>query len=187
MGMATPRGKRIMHSSDFPEVVASKCTGCSACSYDCPVNAITITDNGPVIDREKCIGCGKCISTCTFDAIQPASDSLQTERFLEGLVEYAKAATQNRNNIYFNVVINLSPTCDCGGHPEAPFCGNIGILASTDIVAIEAAAHDLVDKATDSDDAFLKVNSVSGKHQIEYAEKLGMGNKKYNLINIDKK
>ena len=142
---------------------------------------------GKVIDREKCIGCGKCISTCPHGAIQPASDSLQTERFLEGLVEYAKAATQNHNNIYFNVVINLSPTCDCGGHPEAPFCGNIGILASMDIVAIEAAAHDLVDKATDSDDAFLKVNSVSGKHQIEYAEKLGMGNKKYNLINIDKK
>lgn len=187
MGMATPKGKKIMHSSDFPEVVPGNCTYCNACTYDCPVDAITITDNGPVIDREKCIGCGKCISTCPHGAIQPASDSLQTQRFLEGLVEYAKAATQNRNNIYFNVVINLSPTCDCGGHPEEPFCGNIGILASTDIVAIEAAAHDLVDKATDSDDAFLKVNSVSGKHQIEYAEKLGMGNKKYNLINIDKK
>ncbi len=187
MGMATPRGKKIMHSSDFPEVVASNCIACNACTYDCPVDAITITDKGPVIDREKCIGCGKCISTCPHDAIVPASDSLRNERFIEGLVEYAKAATHNHNNIYFNFVINLSPTCDCGSHPEKPLCENIGILLSTDIVAIEAAAQDLVNQATNSKDAFLDVNKISGQYQIDYAEKLGMGNKKYNLINIDKK
>lgn len=187
MGMATPEGKGAMHFSDYPEVVAENCTFCNSCTYDCPADAITITDKGPVIDRSKCIGCGKCISTCPHGAIRPASDSMQTQRFLEGLVEYAKAATVGRNNIYFNIVINLSPTCDCGSEPKEPFAANIGILASTDIVAIEAAAHDLVDKATNSDDAFLKVNSISGKHQIEYAEKLGMGTRKYNLINIDKK
>lgn len=187
MGMATPAGKVAMHASNFPEVVPGNCTSCNACLADCPVDAIAITKDGPVIDRNKCIGCGKCISTCPNAAIRPASDSLQVRRFLEGLVEYADAATKGRNNIYFNIVINLSPTCDCGSNPKEPFAENIGILVSTDIVAIEAAAHDLVDKATNSDDAFLKVNSISGKHQIKYAHERGMGNIKYRLINIDNK
>nr|MBP7077585.1 ferredoxin [Bacteroidales bacterium] len=69
--------------------------------------------------------------------------------------------------------------------PKQPFVADIGILVSTDIVAIEAAAHDLVDKAHNCDDAFLKANSVSGKHQIDYAEQLGMGTKNYKLVNID--
>jgi len=91
-----------------------------------------------------------------------------------------------KNSVFFNIVINVSPSCDCSGNPKTPFVPNIGILASTDIVAIEAAAHDLVDKAHHCNDAFLKVNSVSGKRQIEYAYQLGMGNMKYKLVNIDK-
>jgi uncharacterized Fe-S center protein len=83
--------------------------------------------------------------------------------------------------------MTVSPSCDCASNPKKPFISDIGILASLDIVAIEAAAHDLVDKAHQCDDAFLKVNSVSGKHQIDYAEQLGMGTKKYKLIDIDNK
>ncbi|MEG2070112.1 MAG: DUF362 domain-containing protein, partial [Bacteroidales bacterium] len=81
---------------------------------------------------------------------------------------------------------NVSPSCDCSRDPKKPFIADIGILVSTDIVAIEAAAHDLVDQAHSCEDAFLKENSVSGKHQIDYAEKIGMGTKKYRIINIDK-
>lgn len=187
MGMATPEGKKAMHFNDFPQSVPDKCTQCKACVVDCPADAITITENGPVIDKTKCIGCGKCISTCHQGAIVHPDNAEQTKRFLEGLVEYAKPVIESKNNIYFNIVINISPSCDCSGNPEKPFVPNIGILVSRDIVAIEAAAHDLVDKADNSEDAFLKANSVSGKHQIDYAEQLGMGHKKYKLIDIDKK
>lgn len=184
MGMATPEGKRLMHKSDFPMVNQESCTACGACIPDCPADAITL--NPLTIDYTKCIGCNKCVSTCPNGAIIPADDALQTQMFLEGLVEYAKPVIEAKNNIYFNVVINLSPTCDCGGNPKAPFTEDIGILVSTDIVAIEAAAHDLVDQKTGDEDSFLKVNSVSGHRQIDYAAELGMGNKKYKLINIDK-
>src|SRR5574344_1231434 len=98
----------------------------------------------------------------------------------------ASAFPASRSARIFNVIINISPSCDCSGNPEKPFVPNIGILVSRDIVAIEAAAHDLVDKADGSKDAFLKANSVSGKYQIDYAAQLGMGNKKYKLIDIDK-
>lgn len=185
MGMATPEGKRDMHFNDFPKTDNSKCIGCGACVRDCPADAITLE---PLkIDKEKCIGCGKCISSCHFGAISTADDAEQTQRFLEGLVEYAKPVIEMKNSIYFNIIIMVSSSCDCSSNPKKPFVPDIGILVSTDIVAIEAAAHDLVDKAHNCDDAFLKENSVSGKHQIEYAYQLGMGNKNYKLVNIDKR
>jgi len=184
MGMATPIGKRAMHFKNFPKSDTTNCTHCGACANDCPVNAITF--NPFYLDKEKCIGCGKCISSCHSGAITKPDDAEQTTRFLEGLVEYAKPVIELKNSIYFNIIINVSPSCDCSGNPKKPFVPNIGILVSTDIVAIEAAAHDLVDKAHQCNDAFLKANSVSGKHQIEYAYKLGMGNIKYILIDIDK-
>lgn len=184
MGMAIIEGKRSMHFNDFPKAINKNCTGCGTCVNDCPANAITL--DPLTVDKSKCIGCGKCITSCHYGAITKPDDEEQTKRFLEGLVEYAKPVTELKNSIYFNIIINVSPSCDCASNPKKPFVPNIGILASTDIVAIEAAAHDLVDKAHNCDDAFLKVNAVSGKHQIDYAEKMGMGNKNYILIDIDK-
>jgi hypothetical protein len=62
---------------------------------------------------------------------------------------------------------------------------DIGVLASTDIVAIEQASLDLVNEAYDSKDAFKKESGVSGITQIEYAATLGMGSRKFKLVNLD--
>ena len=183
MGMATPEGKRAMHKNDYPATIPTKCVGCGACVLQCPANAITL--NPLIIDRDKCIGCGKCVGLCPVDGIRNPDNLEQKTLFLERLVEYAQAVVAYKHSLYFNIIINVSPSCDCARNPKKPFVADIGILVSTDIVAIEAAAHDLVDKAHNCDDAFLKENSLSGKHQIDYAERLGMGTKKYRLINID--
>ena len=183
MGMATPEGKLAMHKKDYPATESAKCVGCGVCVQQCPANAITL--NPLTIDRDKCVGCGKCVGLCPLDAIRNPDNIEQKTLFLERLVEYAQAATADRNSLYFNIIINVSPSCDCAKNPKKPFIADIGILVSTDIVAIEAVAHDLVDKAHQCDDAFLKENSLSGKHQINYAEQLKMGTKKYRLISID--
>jgi len=184
MGMATPIGKRLMHNKDFPKCKPENCNSCGLCAKECPADAITLE---PLeINLNKCIGCGKCISSCTKGAIVRPDNEEQKIIFLEKLVEYAKPAIELVNSVYFNIIMTVSPSCDCASNPKEPFISDIGILVSTDIVAIEAAAHDLVDQAHRCEDAFLKVNSVSGKHQIEYAEQLGMGKKKYILIDIDK-
>ena len=183
MGMATPAGKLAMHNKDYPATEPAKCVGCGACVQQCPANAITL--NPLTIDRDKCIGCGKCVGLCPIDAIHNPDNLEQKTLFLERLVEYAQAVVAHKHSLYFNIIINVSPNCDCARNPKKPFIADIGILVSTDIVAIEAAAHDLVDKAHQCDDAFLKENSQSGKHQIDYAEQLRMGTKKYRLIDID--
>jgi len=185
MGMATPHGKRLMHKNDFPQCKPENCNACGLCVKDCPENAITLEPLA--INLNSCSGCGMCITACPRRAIVRPADDERTRIFLEKLVEYAKPAIELVNSVYYNIIMTVSPSCDCASNPREPFISDIGILVSTDIVAIEAAAHDLVDKAHQCDDAFLKVNLVSGKHQIDYAEQLGMGTKKYKLIDIDKK
>jgi len=184
MGMATPAGKKLMHKNDFPQTVQKNCNDCGLCIRDCPENAITLEPLA--INLNACSGCGMCITACPRRGIVRPEDDEKTKIFLEKLVEYAKPAIELVNSVYFNIIMTVSPSCDCASNPKEPFISDIGILVSTDIVAIEAAAHDLVDKAHQCDDAFLNINSVSGKHQINYAEQLGMGTKKYKLIDIDK-
>jgi uncharacterized protein len=183
MGMASIGGKMAMHASSVPLTDASKCTNCGICPRECPADAISL--NPVRIDPEKCIGCGLCIGICPDRVFTVPWRSTEQSVFLERLAEYAYGIAQNRNMLYINVLANISKACDCSRFAPKPFMDDIGILASTDIVAIEQASHDLIDQAHNCDDTFLKVNKVSGKQQIEYAHKLGMGNIHYQLIKLD--
>lgn len=185
MGFATPKGKLAMHRNNFPVCDHNRCTNCDSCALECPANAITT--NPFTIDVEKCTGCGKCIDVCPNDALRYPKEKEDVQTiFCERLVEYAKAIHDRyKKMVYINVLVDISTSCDCSKNPGKPFVPNIGILASTDIVAIEKASHDLVAKAHHCSDPFLKANNVSGLRQIEYAYELGMGQKNYRLINID--
>lgn len=91
--------------------------------------------------------------------------------------------------LFINCMINLSIDCDCDSHPEAPCMKDIGLLASTDPVALDKACMDLIERSNDPGrDHFLeRVNSRHGKHTIEYAQELGLGSQDYQLIDIDEK
>lgn len=108
--------------------------------------------------------------------------------FLERMVESGKATTEHFKGriTYINVLKNLSVDCDCDAHAAPPKCDDIGILASTDIVAIDKASLDLVDRLPpeQNHDLLERIDSRSGRHQIEYMQTLGMGNAEYNLIPI---
>jgi hypothetical protein len=108
--------------------------------------------------------------------------------FLERMVESGKATTEHFKGriAYINVLKNISIDCDCIGNGVAPKCEDIGILGSTDIVAIDKASLDLVYKlpAEQNSDIIERIESRSGPHQIEYMKTLGMGNSDYDLIQI---
>lgn len=185
MGFASPGGKMAMHASAVPATRnANTCVQCNRCVEQCPANAITITDNGPVIDSAKCLGCAKCIAECALRIFTPKQTKLASEVFLERLVEYAKGFVSQKPMVYITVMQNISKTCDCSAKAPAPFMCDLGAVSSTDLVAIEKACYDLA-MAKYGKDPFLDVNGVSGMHQIDYAAQLGMGNKKYVLVDIE--
>ncbi|MBQ5873162.1 MAG: DUF362 domain-containing protein [Bacteroidales bacterium] len=184
MGFASPGGKMAQHASDIPQVnKPSECVSCANCVRNCPASAISI-ENGVEIDTTKCIGCAKCIAECPLKLFSPKKVELTGDIFLERLVEYAYVATSLKPMVYINVLANISSVCDCSSKAPAPFTQDIGILASRDIVAIDQASLDLVAKGHQCDDPFLKESGKSGKAQLEYAEKLKMGKRKYILVEV---
>jgi hypothetical protein len=108
--------------------------------------------------------------------------------FLERMAESGKAIADHfKGHItYINVLKNISIDCDCDANGAPPKCEDIGILGSTDIVAIDKASLDLVYglPAEQNHDIIERIESRSGLHQIEYMKILGMGNSDYNLIKV---
>jgi uncharacterized Fe-S center protein len=183
MGLGSAKGKTAMHSSHYPAIDADKCINCGLCVKSCAEDAIALE---PLrIDATKCVGCGKCIAECPVKALTNQKRKNRRNDFLEKLADYAKGISDHSNMVYINFVNNVSPDCDCMSHPEKPFVHDIGVLASTDPIALDKACLDLVNKAADSEDAFLEVNTISGLHQLSYGEKIGLGNLNYELISID--
>ena len=179
MGLASKEGKRFQHAGNYPVYDGEKCNSCSLCVRSCPERAITIK---PVnIDHTKCIACGKCISVCPQKVFSRAPGGRGGDAFQERLVEYAFAFGKQRKMVYINVLANISPDCDCASNADKPFVKDIGILASTDLVAIETASYDLVNKACNSKDAFLEESGVSGRHTLDYAQSLGLGTMNYRM------
>ena len=90
------------------------------------------------------------------------------------------------NIIYINVMANMSVDCDCCAVAEDPCLKDIGVLISTDPVAIDRACIDLVLKSGDiGREHFMKrVTSRNGEHIIDAAQSLGIGSKKYELIEL---
>ena len=113
----------------------------------------------------------------------------EQDSFLESMAEADSSVIDymKGNIVYINVINNLSIDCDCNNNPEPPCMADIGIVSSLDPVACDKACLDFIYNSNDEGrDHFLeRVESRHGIHTIEHAEKLGLGNTDYELINID--
>ena len=116
------------------------------------------------------------------------------DAFLESMADAAKSIMDALPGriAFINVMKNMSVDCDCVSHPAASKLKDYGILASTDPVALDQACVDIIFNMTPSDgndNAPLKerITSRHGIHTIEHAEEIGLGSRKYELVNIDKK
>lgn len=107
------------------------------------------------------------------------------DSFLESMAEADKTIMDYEKNIVFiNVMANMSVDCDCCAVAEDPCMKDIGVLASTDPVALDQACIDLVYNSTDpgKDHLIERIESRNGIHTIEAAEKLKVGTRNYDLI-----
>ncbi len=111
--------------------------------------------------------------------------------FLESMAEACKAVVtffKPENMAYINVANNLSIDCDCDSNPHAPEMADIGIFASIDPVALDQCCYDQIMNSTDPGkqslvNRMLKLHAI---HTVETAEKLGIGSRQYQIVDIDK-
>ena len=129
---------------------------------------------------------GKVQSPATAWSNLPEQDA-----FLESMAAAAQAVHDYFGGrvLYINVMNNLSVDCDCDSHPADPKMKDVGILASTDPVALDKACLDLVfnHKATPGDDnkpLIERINRQHGTHIVDYAERIGLGSRQYEIVEL---
>ncbi len=114
----------------------------------------------------------------------------EQDAFLESMAEAGKSVSDSlgngKNIVYVNVMNNLSVDCDCDGNPAKPKMKDVGILASTDPVALDQACVDLVYMQKEGDGASLvrRMESRNGLHTLEHAEKIGLGSRTYKMVTV---
>lgn len=200
MGCAPSAGKCDQHASRFL-IDEAKCIGCGQCLASCPRDAIRFEQKArkvAVINKERCIGCGECLTVCKPKAVG-INWATEVAPFNERMAEYALGAVTGKENHtgYINFLLDITPDCDCVPWSDTPLVPDIGILASTDPVALDSACFDLVNKAAGHADSQLNRGHAPGEDkftgvwshtcgevQLDHAEAIGLGTRGYILIAI---
>jgi len=199
MGGGSRAGKLEQHSLGTPYVDQDKCRGCGVCLKHCGSDAIYIEGRKAHIDADKCAGCGRCIGNCNFDAIRAVEDAALLD-LGKKMAEYTQAIVQDRPQFHINLIMDVSPCCDCCSWNDAPIIPNVGMLASFDAVAIDQASLDKSCEVAANPNSVLGDNmakpgfvdlgdpftntepSVEWKGTLAHAEKIGLGTREYELV-----
>ncbi len=182
MGCATREGKMAQHSDLEPKINASRCTGCGTCVDNCQVDAISLVQGKAKINGAKCTGCAGCIAVCPVAAIDVNWGS-GAARMQEKMVEYASAVLQNvPRSLHINFATKITAECDCIAKDDPRITDDIGIFISEDPVALDQACFDAVVKQAGKD-LFKEYHPhCDGNRQLMYAERLGLGSRKYDVV-----
>ncbi len=108
--------------------------------------------------------------------------------FLESMADAASAVVDHfkGNMVFINVMKNMSVDCDCCAIAEDPCMEDIGVLISTDPIAIDQACLDIVRASDDPgrDHLLERIDSRNGEHTVEAAAALGFGTREYEIIPV---
>jgi len=193
MGCSPSGSKQYLHADIQPVVDASRCTGCGVCVAHCRFDAITLdsvpSGRSAAIHLDRCTGCGECVGVCPETAI-PISWAGDPAAAQEKTAEFAWASTQGKEGrcIFLNCLLNVTPDCDCYSWSDAPLVPDIGYVAGLDPVAVDQASLDLVAQAPSlraetfgvrNRDHFAEAHDIDKTAILVYAEKLGMGTRRY--------
>ncbi len=187
MGCSSRKGKMRQHSALKPQVKKGTCVRCGECYRHCPAGAITLDKVQAHIDQDKCIGCAECVAVCRFAAVQ--YDWQQDSAVLQkSVAEHALGVLKGKEGraAFFNFLLSMTKDCDCFDKADMPtIVGDIGIVASTDPVAVDKAAIDMVETCAGRKLPELIGNSeLDWHHQIEHAVKIGLGRADYECIEV---
>ena len=200
MGSGSRAGKLEQHAAGKPHIEKTHCRSCHACAKICGQDAISFDAQGKAeIDQNLCAGCGRCLAHCNFDAIcgdfGAAANDLNCR-----MAEYAKAVVQGRPNFHINMVMDVSPNCDCHAENDMPIIPDVGMFASFDAVALDQACADACNNMPpmpgsqldeqlgrpgycSCGDHFTDSAPITNwKGCVEHGEEIGLGTREYELI-----
>lgn len=201
MGSASVGGKLFLHSGGAPEVFTENCTGCRMCEKFCAHKAIKIgKDKIAKIDKTICVGCGQCVAMCQYDAARVVWEN-SSDIVCCKISEYAYSIVKDKPAFHINFIMNVSPDCDCWNYNDYPLVPDIGMAASFDPVALDQACADLVKKAPALRQSKICKEGAAEDHLgkdkfrlahpnthweagLEHAEQIGLGSRKYQLVEI---
>ncbi len=200
MGAASKSQKQRMHGIVKPEHKdESLCTGCGECVEVCAYGAVQVEGGRSKFDLERCAGCAECIAVCPQGALRILWDE-SPGNLQEKLAETAYGILKAKKGraAFFNFLLDVTPDCDCLSRSDTPIVPNIGILGSRDPVAIDQAAVDLVNQQPGLKNSALSSGFDPGEDklralypdvdwscQLAYGEEIGLGQRSYELVDID--
>lgn len=200
MGCASKHGKMQQHCTSGPKANTHKCVGCGLCIELCNHHALALNQDKKIqVDDKACVGCGACFMACKTGALSINWET-GVQDFLERMMEYALAVlkTKKKPSLFINFAVNITPECDCASWSDAPICPDLGVFASTDPVAVDQACLDMASAAPliptatrlpsgyqPGECKFTALHSHVPKHMgLDYAEQIGLGSRKYQLVTI---
>lgn len=186
MGLASRMGKLRQHSSTKPSVDPRNCTGCWVCIRWCPEDAIRKRGEVAWIDPDRCIGCGECLTVCRFDAVRH-DWRVESRELQRRVAEHALGAAVNKRGklACFDFVLNVTKDCDCLARKQVPIVPDVGLLASFDPVAIDAAALDLIRETAGNELFRFAYPHLDGREQLRHGELIGLGSTQYELEEVE--
>ncbi|MBQ8510821.1 MAG: DUF362 domain-containing protein [Clostridia bacterium] len=208
MGCGSRAGKMEQHNGGKTAVDAELCVGCKFCAKQCAHDAISFESGKASVDQSKCVGCGRCIHACRAEAISQPGDSANDD-LCKKIAEYSKAVVDGRPQFHINIVNQVSPYCDCHPENDAPIIPDVGMFASFDPVALDAACADACNAQPAMANSVLGENLIHAgetahhghihterdrfdatfpttnwRVTLEHAEKIGVGTQAYELIQL---
>ena len=172
-----------------------KCELCGDCVEICDHDAMSMSDKIE-IDYFMCHKCRRCVEVCKNEAL---TLPIVEDEFQMAMAEAAKAALDTfkpRKVLYINFIMEVMPHCDCHPHSDVPVINDKGIIMCDDIVAIDKASLDMIEKSARLPDSkadainpneslFFGLTGRDPYVHVNQAAKLGLGEEEYELVNID--
>ncbi len=185
MGCSSKKAKLRQHHNQHPRIEADECIACGTCADHCPADAIEVDDHA-LIDKGKCIGCGECIATCLEAAVK-FDWAVMGRQLQERIAEHAAAVVRARRGrlACVTAALNITKDCDCIAEVQPSVVEDIGILASTDPVALDQATMDLIRERAGQTIESLSYPDRDPSFQIAHAEALGLGESCYKIVTIE--